>query len=113
MTFDEAEKGHKKLWTKLARTGGRSKREALSNLKLDFIQDDCFACEFVDRRANGCAKCPITWRPDQYQTVLQGLVPCSLNENSETLYSRWFAESSKSVRKSLAKQIAELPWEER
>ncbi len=107
----ELQTSHVKLWTWLAETGSEDKENWPHwkdyNYKTYWHAKDraCFACQAGNQnkkktvtKHSECDCCPIEW-PEELQ--------CS---NNYGLYNKWLSTTSINERKTLALQIAALPW---
>lgn len=115
MTFEEAKKYHVELWQWLSEKGSIRKNDwpGWYYHSIYNILNDCFACVYASKVAGSedtdevCACCPIDW-PKIYIANIYGAVPCE-----KSLYKLWGVAESIDERKIYAKQIAELPWQEK
>ena len=98
------EKLHRQMWNDIAEGKVYDKKEWLnkycsSNMEMPY--SECFACEEAKSRAGEddsyyCGCCPIT--------------PVEENLCCGGLYSEWHNEKNEDIKRTLAKEIAELEW---
>lgn len=107
ITFENAQKCHRRMWGWLAETGEREKsdwpefHEANSHGKI--IQRplvSCFCCEMTQFE---CERCPIKWAKAWYR--------CSPCETRTSPYQKWKDAYTIKARKKYAAIIRDLPWE--
>jgi hypothetical protein len=102
------EEGHRKLWGRLAETGGSSKKKAFRELwpKKKIILNECFYCieaEIRRDKNNGrhtCIYCPTIWADGKQ---------CN-SPNGE--YTKWVDAVTPEDRKHWAAIIRDLPWDD-
>lgn len=99
---------HKALWNWLAKTGSTDKKAApvWTDTKFAHLVNSCTKSAqcFCCRKNENCAKCPITW------VGYTSHLACTAKGS---LYKDWNITPNIKTRKKLAKQIANLYWEER
>ena len=118
-TFHEA---HQNLWNELSQYPGMTKfdyfriHKVLIGGKKEWVLNNCFACESCD---NDCKKCPvILWRNDA-KAEPNSDIPCAWEiedgDEKDGLFDAWInAMYSGNYNEAceIAKQIADLEWEE-
>ncbi len=118
-TFHEA---HQHLWNWLAENPGKTKYDYFRIHKVSiggkkqWVLNNCFACEACD---NDCGKCPIVlWRSDAKSNP-DSINPCAWEiedgDEKDGLFGTWIdAMYSGNYNEAcdIAKQIADLEWEE-
>lgn len=91
---------HKRLWNRLAETGGTSKNHVFKELQLPWSGYDCFACDYDNElkfSADGvCENCPFGDFSKKPGCLFR-------------LYDKWQNSNCIKERKSIALNIARLP----
>ncbi len=107
ITFENAQKCHRRMWNWLAETGEKHKciwpefKEKNSHGKVvKRPLAECFACEIVQF---DCKICPMDWAPIKYRCKSYAKSP----------YMKWKYSITTKARKKYAAIIRDLPWTRR
>jgi hypothetical protein len=127
ISFEDAHGGCRKMWEELARTGGVSKKTALTEIGYDpqYVKFECFACEYTDSTDEygyywqDCQLCPVHWGDipidDEDGNPLE-ITSIFCENMKDSPYKKWrdlranASIQAREERKRLAKIISELLW---